>query len=179
MDARAVVERYFGASVRTARESRNWSQEKLAKELRDKYGLVLHQTALARLENGQRAIRLSEAMILASVLDIDIKQATTAPFIDSEDEYQKSLDFLKELESAEAAATERRNELIAQATAMHHRIAEQNSELDALYNESRASIATVEEIHKAKLAIQARIEHFNLQRSGHRHGGPSQGDRDE
>jgi transcriptional regulator with XRE-family HTH domain len=64
----------FGARVRQAREDRGWSQEALARHLRDTAaGVDLHQSAIARLERGERAIRFNEAAALAKVLNIDLR----------------------------------------------------------------------------------------------------------
>lgn len=63
----------FGNRVRAAREDRGWSQEALARHLKEAAGVELHQSAIARLERGERAIRFNEAAALAKVLNIDLR----------------------------------------------------------------------------------------------------------
>ncbi|MEU8371464.1 helix-turn-helix domain-containing protein [Micromonospora tulbaghiae] len=66
------AEQQFGTQVREAREVRGWSQEALARHLRDAAGIDLHQTAIARLERGERTIRFNEVVALSKVLGIEL-----------------------------------------------------------------------------------------------------------
>lgn len=59
-----AFERGFGQKVRAYRQERGWSQEELARRLRD-LGLDMHQTTIAKLEAGRRPTRLSEAYAIA------------------------------------------------------------------------------------------------------------------
>lgn len=75
-----TVSRVFRENLRRHREARNWTQGDLARYLRDTGATALgHQTTLARLESGQRAVRLDEAVIIARVLDITLDQLLVAP----------------------------------------------------------------------------------------------------
>ncbi|OBG18340.1 hypothetical protein A5768_31840 [Mycolicibacterium fortuitum] len=56
----------FGERVRDARQERKWSQKQLAEKL------ALDASAISRLEQGTRAIRLGEAALIARVLDVDL-----------------------------------------------------------------------------------------------------------
>lgn len=76
-DGALPPETQFGANVRQAREARGWTQETLARRLRDHFGLDLHQTAIARLEVGKRAITLNEAVALAQVLVLGLDEYVT------------------------------------------------------------------------------------------------------
>ncbi len=67
----ASLERTFGASVKSLREGRNWSQAKLAGLLR-LYGLSLHQPTIAKIESGQRPVRLKEAATIAVLFEVDL-----------------------------------------------------------------------------------------------------------
>lgn len=69
-------EHQFGVWVKNAREMRGWSQEALARHLKETAGLDLHQSAVARLEGGKRAIRLNEASALAKLLGLDLAWLT-------------------------------------------------------------------------------------------------------
>lgn len=86
------VEATFGEQVRAAREERGWSQESLARHLRDTSGIDLHQTAIGRLELGQRAIRLEEAASLARLLGIDLQSVSDdTPRLVDEAEYEAAV----------------------------------------------------------------------------------------
>ncbi|NOQ60691.1 helix-turn-helix domain-containing protein [Mycolicibacterium fortuitum] len=56
----------FGERVRDARQERKWSQKQLAEKI------DLDASAVSRLEQGTRAIRLGEAALIARVLDVDL-----------------------------------------------------------------------------------------------------------
>ena len=64
------AEAFLSTLVRTWREGRGWSQQMLADQLRQQ-GMDIHPTGLTRLEQGQRAIRLNEALALARVFGLD------------------------------------------------------------------------------------------------------------
>ena len=92
-------EQQFGAQVREAREVRRWSQEALARHLRDEAGLELHQTAIARLERGERAIRFNEVTALAKLLGLDLETYSgTLPAL-TDGEYEWALEQLKQLQA--------------------------------------------------------------------------------
>jgi len=67
----------FGARLRAIRERRRWSQADLGDQLKQA-GLPLHQTQIARIELGQRALRLNEATALAQVLNIPLQNLIEA-----------------------------------------------------------------------------------------------------
>ncbi|MUN61587.1 helix-turn-helix domain-containing protein [Kocuria sediminis] len=75
-----TVSRSFRENLRRQREARNWTQGDLARYLRDTGATALgHQTTLARLESGQRAVRLDEAVTIARVLDITLDKLLVTP----------------------------------------------------------------------------------------------------
>lgn len=113
-----TAEEWFGSQVRIAREARQWSQEALARTLRDESGIGIDQAAVARLERGKRAIRLNEAVALARIfgiaLDLELdselaKLAELAP-----DEFEKFRTSLDDVTRAEAEAEERQKSLEAE-----------------------------------------------------------------
>lgn len=101
MHTETSAEQRFGAQVREAREGRGWSQEALARNLRDTTGIDLHQTAIARLERGERAIRFNEVAAMANLLGLDLTPySSTAPPLTPE-EYEnavRSLEKVREME---------------------------------------------------------------------------------
>lgn len=67
------VEDTFAALVRARRKELGLSQRQLADRLFEQRGLRLDPTAITRIEQpGKRALRLSEAAALATVLNIDL-----------------------------------------------------------------------------------------------------------
>ncbi|MEU8391528.1 helix-turn-helix transcriptional regulator [Micromonospora sp. NPDC048843] len=95
------AEQQFGAQVREAREIRGWSQEGLARHLRESAGLELHQTAIARLERGERAIRFNEVTALAKLLGLDLQTYSgTLPAL-TESEYEWAQEQLAKLRAEE------------------------------------------------------------------------------
>lgn len=70
-----AIKENFGEAVRKARAGKFWSQRELA----DRLHVKLDPTAITRIENGSRDVKLSEAVDLCRVLDIWIEDAVTAP----------------------------------------------------------------------------------------------------
>ncbi len=63
----ANVASTFASRVRQVREARGWSQEELARRLAE-IGPRLGPTAITRLERGDRAVRVEEAVAIARAL---------------------------------------------------------------------------------------------------------------
>lgn len=99
------AEQRFGAQVREAREARGWSQEALARHLRDAAGIDLHQTAIARLERGERAIRFNEVSALAKLLGLDLQTYSAELPTLTDDEYQHAKESLERVRAQEERAT--------------------------------------------------------------------------
>ena len=67
-----VASARFAEAMRDARTKKGWSQRKLAEELEAASGLKLDPSAMTRMENNQRDLKLDEAVAIARVLDIPI-----------------------------------------------------------------------------------------------------------
>lgn len=65
----ANIERKFGAKVRSLRLERGWTQGDLASKM-TAAGHPMHQTTVAKLENGTRPTSVAEASSLASIYGI-------------------------------------------------------------------------------------------------------------
>lgn len=87
----------FGAQVRKARELRGWTQERLRLYLRDASGIDLSSTAMARLEQGKRPIRLNEVAALADLLNISLSEYEGGNTRPTEQQYSAALRELAEL----------------------------------------------------------------------------------
>lgn len=59
----------FARRLREAREARRWRQQDLADAM-SKLGMPIDRTTLAKIEKGQREVRLDELVALAAALDI-------------------------------------------------------------------------------------------------------------
>lgn len=59
----------FGNKVRQWRQARNWSQEDLADRLREQ-GFDMHQTTVAKIERGNRPLRVAEAAAIATIFRV-------------------------------------------------------------------------------------------------------------
>ncbi|MDH6460893.1 transcriptional regulator with XRE-family HTH domain [Micromonospora sp. A200] len=99
------AEQRFGAQVREAREVRGWSQEALARHLRESAGIELHQTAVARLERGERTIRFNEVAALAKLLGLDLQAYSAELPTLTDDEYEHAKESLERTRAQEEQAT--------------------------------------------------------------------------
>ncbi|MFP3600116.1 helix-turn-helix domain-containing protein, partial [Chryseobacterium sp. SIMBA_029] len=61
----------FGAAVRATRGSRGLTQEALAGRVSD-FGINMTQTMIAKLERGDRPTPISEAAVIARILDVPL-----------------------------------------------------------------------------------------------------------
>jgi transcriptional regulator with XRE-family HTH domain len=116
-------EHQFGAHVREAREDRGWTQESLARRLRDLAGIDLHQTAIARLEVGKRSITLNEAAALAQLLGLDLGAYVDEASVGlSPEELARLAQGLEALQVQLFEAAKRYAELDEERRQMHERI---------------------------------------------------------
>lgn len=81
----ATPEQLFGTLVRRSREALGLSQEELARDVTET-GTPLHQTALARIEGGNRGIRFNEVVALSVRLSLDLKTNSFSPASQMSDE---------------------------------------------------------------------------------------------
>ncbi|MFT9771807.1 helix-turn-helix domain-containing protein [Brevibacterium casei] len=63
----------FGQAVSEFRKTQELSQRDLADRLREN-GLNLDASAVSRIENGSRSVRISEASVIADVLDVELTE---------------------------------------------------------------------------------------------------------
>lgn len=94
----------FGELVKEAREAVGLSQQGLGDKLREVFGVDLSQTALTRLERGQRPIRLNEVHALAHLLRIDLSRFSGPTQVFAASDYEQAPARLAELERELAQA---------------------------------------------------------------------------
>jgi transcriptional regulator with XRE-family HTH domain len=71
-DDQQVWERNFRERMIRLRESRDMTQTDLARALHNDYGLPFHQQTIARIETGERPIRLNEANLIAQTFGVQL-----------------------------------------------------------------------------------------------------------
>lgn len=69
----------FGANLKRLRESRGWSQSEFARQMQEAGWPKYSQVAVSRTEEGNRVVRLDEAIGLAGILDSTITQMISPP----------------------------------------------------------------------------------------------------
>lgn len=62
---------HFSQRLRSERESRGWSQAEMAEMLTDR-GAAMHWTTVAKIERGERAVRIDEAAAAADLLGVSV-----------------------------------------------------------------------------------------------------------
>ncbi len=74
-ERRGPVEQWgyiFRNQARATRELRGWTQGQLSEELIAKFGFEIHQSAITRIENGEREVKFGEALAISSALGMDL-----------------------------------------------------------------------------------------------------------
>lgn len=66
------VQTHFREQLRAERERLGWSQAEMAKAL-SANGFPLHASAIAKIEAGDRAVRIDEAVAIADALDVELE----------------------------------------------------------------------------------------------------------
>jgi transcriptional regulator with XRE-family HTH domain len=79
MDYQGELDRQVGENLRRLREGLRWSQTDLARALGEVYGDSYKQQTIAKLEHGDRPLRLGEALALMAVFQIDDPAALLGP----------------------------------------------------------------------------------------------------
>ncbi|MCS5732375.1 helix-turn-helix domain-containing protein [Herbiconiux sp. CPCC 203386] len=67
------IDSNFGRALATIRDARNLSQRAFADRLSER-GVVMDASAVSRIEQGKRPVRLSEAVVMADILDVGMNQ---------------------------------------------------------------------------------------------------------
>lgn len=68
----AEADKEFGASVASFRKANGLSQRQMADILKER-GLPVDASAISRIEKGGRSVRLSEALLIADVLNVELR----------------------------------------------------------------------------------------------------------
>ncbi|MCV7441230.1 helix-turn-helix transcriptional regulator [Mycobacterium paraense] len=63
---------HFGKRLRALRENRGWSQAETAKMLSDRGIQPMHPSTVAKIEAGDRSVRINEAVGIADVFEVSV-----------------------------------------------------------------------------------------------------------
>jgi transcriptional regulator with XRE-family HTH domain len=72
MAIQSAVEARFRERVKQERDRRKWSQADLSKMLNDKGIKGIYPTTIAKIESGERAVRIDEATALADLFEVSL-----------------------------------------------------------------------------------------------------------
>lgn len=72
MDQSRNIEKAIGEQISAARKIRKYTQKKFA-EVLTQHGLPVDASAVSRMEKGERALKISECILVAESLDIDMQ----------------------------------------------------------------------------------------------------------
>lgn len=78
-DAASEADVTIGANVRHARERANLSQSEVARLMSEAHVPGFHQTTVARIEKGERPLRLAEALELTLILGVSLTDLLRLP----------------------------------------------------------------------------------------------------
>lgn len=96
-----------GKIIEQRREALGWSMSEFADKATTAGLANIHPTTVGRIERGERALRLSEAVVIAHLLDLDLRWLASEDFARTDDaryasgyndalaDAQKSLDGLR------------------------------------------------------------------------------------
>lgn len=103
------TEATFSRRMREAREAQGATQSAVATALAMMHGIKLDSTAITRMESGQRAIRLGEAVAIAAVLGMTVDELLR-PVLSPDEQLRQAA---RQLETSEWRAAEARAEFTA------------------------------------------------------------------
>lgn len=69
----------FAANMARARESRGWSLNEVSRQLKERGLTGFHPATVARVEKGERQIRLDEAPVIAGLFEATVDQMMLPP----------------------------------------------------------------------------------------------------
>lgn len=80
------TEVYFSKRLKHERERREWTQAEMAKLLSDKLNASIHWTTIAKIEKGERSVRIDEAAGIADLFgtSVDALLGRKSPGLDSD-----------------------------------------------------------------------------------------------
>lgn len=98
-DAPAKWEKGIAETLKYLREEAGWSQQFTVERLAKVWGIEMHQTTLAKLEAGNRPVRLSELFALATIYGVNV--ATVLALQESESRFDPEADLNEKMASYE------------------------------------------------------------------------------
>lgn len=148
------AETHFGIRLRELRQRRGWTQQEVVQRLAD-HGLVLHQTAIARIETAARPVRLNEALTLAAVLGVDLP-GLLAPSSHNV-EIAELEEYSHALTTALLEARYRVEETARQVTMATHALAQAEAVLDTARKRQRSEQQQLQELEMSLAEASMRL----------------------
>ena len=96
MAVQSAVEARFRQRVKKQRDRRDWSQADVAKMLGDKGIKGIYPTTVAKIESGERAVRIDEATALADLFEVSLDALVGRKQNSQEDELAYLLRLLRD-----------------------------------------------------------------------------------
>lgn len=127
----------FGETVRFVRTARGWSQEAMARRLREEASIDIDQSGIARIESGKRALRLNDVHAICELLKIELHFGSGTPELRPEDlkhDLERTANAMMQVESE---------------------FAEEEMRRDKLRNELEKAEARLQELHMRRAEITA------------------------
>ena len=72
MGSQKWSDRDFGKRVKAHRSDRGWTQPQMAKMLSDNGIYPMHSTTIAKIEAGERSVRINEAVGIAELFGVSL-----------------------------------------------------------------------------------------------------------
>lgn len=136
-------EKVFGVRIREMRQLRGWTQEELARRMAE-VGFQMHQTTVAKLENGTRPTNVGEIAALAALLEVPIGALFgTADHAEKQREVQTLQFRLKGLEAESEAIFEKRAELDMRMSQLAHEMDEVRADYEKAQAGYKAAFGSI------------------------------------
>ncbi|HMS75809.1 helix-turn-helix transcriptional regulator [Gordonia sp. (in: high G+C Gram-positive bacteria)] len=127
---------YFRSCMKARRESLEWSQRRLAKEIHERFGITLDPSAITRIENGQREPKYAESVAISELLGVPLRPVSET----SDDVLKQLLDWYNHLSREVRRGVELRDrlhEVGGAANGLDHVIANLWAALGAMQSKTR------------------------------------------
>ena len=153
-----IDQELFSAAMKRERRGRGWSQADLAQLLRAR-GLSAHPTTVAKIEAGERAIRLDEAAVIASVLEMTIDDLLAEPRYDQRQALDSFVTVCMEATSEVNGIAERVHQRTEQLRVYPKDMAERSARADDIPDAANADVArSMLALLPANAAVQHLVE---------------------
>jgi len=138
-DSTAATNAVIAANVRRLRAERGMTLQQVAEGLESR-GVFVDYTAIHRVENNRRDVRLKEARQLAAVFGVSLESLLAPPGEELPEQVERLVAQLADAAAVEAEAVARVAELTGALAAAQQRVAETGATVDQLARQLRESL---------------------------------------